>query len=786
MSKHRDEKTPPKPRGGSTNRVNAKLVLALLAAQDQPRSWVELTKLLNVTTAPDIKRARQVVQGLVRQREVTVDEQRLYAIVPKVAAKQARRAAKDNRASTKQLLQPAAKQQRSSAQGTDVGVITGGGGRYAVDGHTLEKASRNTLSVRAGDRVSYVVDNDFARVCDVLEQSTLPALGVLNLRGRSPQVDPVGRSFDGRIQLLHRPSKAVHGDTVRVQITDQNEQGLLGEVIAVVNSDSVLEQAIDTTLESLEIPKEWPEVATRAVKRLPKSVQAQQHQDRQDITDLPLVTIDGETAKDFDDAVYAKALGGRKGWRLVVAIADVAHYVKPGAVLDVEAEKRSTSVYLPSFVVPMLPEALSNELCSLKPNVHRLALVCDMQVSVKGLVREFKFYNGLIRSHGRLTYNQVQAHLDNGEALPCKKADSTQVEASVAALHNVFKAFSEAKDVRGGLDFDSREGVIEIVDGHVSGVSAVARLTAHRIIEEAMINANVCAAVLLEDAASRSLYRVHDKPDALKLDDLRQDLMSIGLSIPDSVPSSKTYQSLLREIADKDQGWLYQQLVLRSMKQAVYTPENAGHFGLGLERYMHFTSPIRRYPDLLVHRAIKSVLAGQSTRARWVPSAEQLINLGEQCSSKERRAESAGWAVESWLKCDLLRHRVGDVVKGQIATVTEFGLFIEIEDYFVQGLLHISDLGSDYFRYEPRRQCLVGERNGLRFTLGDPIEVLIANVEPAQGKIELQLGHRGGKARSQGSQKKGHAHKRSKSASGSGGQARAKKGKKNSKGGGSK
>jgi ribonuclease R len=261
-----------------------------------------------------------------------------------------------------------------------------------------------------------------------------------------------------------------------------------------------------------------------------------------------------------------------------------------------------------------------------------------------------------------------------------------------------------------------------------------------------MINANVCAATFIEANESRSLYRVHDKPDTLKLEELRQDLMSIGLRIPEGVPSSLTYKTLLGEMSEKPNGWLYQQLVLRSMKQAVYTPENKGHFGLGLERYMHFTSPIRRYPDLLVHRAIKAILQVDKNRQKWVPDDEKLAALGEVCSNNERRAESAGWTVEAWLKCELLRQHVGESVRGTIATVTEFGLFIEIEDYFVQGLLHISDLGSDYFRYDRRNQCLYGERNGKRFTLGDEIEVLVINVEPPQGKIELRLTESAGAA----------------------------------------
>ena len=383
----------------------------------------------------------------------------------------------------------------------------------------------------------------------------------------------------------------------------------------------------------------------------------------------------------------------------------------------------------------MLPEAISNELCSLKADVERLALVCDMQVAVNGDVRDFEFYDAVICSHGRLTYEQVQAHLDQGHELPVASANQKPVAKSVAALAALHDAFRQARERRGGLDFETREGAIEIVAGHVTSVSRVQRLKAHQMIEEAMINANVCAARFIENAEQCSLYRVHAVPDPIKLEELGLDLRGVGLSLPKGVPQPIVFKRLLDELGQRSNGWLYQQLILRSMQQAVYTPKNQGHFGLGLERYMHFTSPIRRYPDLLVHRAIKAILRGDLSR---LPGLDQLEDFGERCSSLERRAESAGWTVEAWLKCDLLKHRTGDTFSGTIAGVTEFGLFVDIEGYFVQGLLHISDLGADYFRFERAQQCLVGERNGKRYGLGDRIQVLVANVEPAQGKIDLR------------------------------------------------
>ena len=731
--------------GSAQQRVlNARRVIDLLAEHPVPITWQQMVEILDVPKPHGVKRVRQILRGLVRLGEIVANENREYLLSPAKARKRNKTPAQDADSAVSETLESTAPDQPATVvsaptAGALTGLVTGLGPRLFVDGFALTKPERGALSGRPSDEIEYKVVDEQAVVTRILKYSPRPVVGVLNVKGKFPQVDPLGRGFSGRIRLDAKPDNAGHGDTVRVQILDQDRNGLFGALVDVLKSDSVIEQAISSTIESLDIPTEWPDAVGRAVARLPKSVQLGQHPDRVDLTQTPLVTIDGETAKDFDDAVYAKSLGGRKGWQVIVAIADVANYVKPTSALDTEAQNRTTSVYLPSFVVPMLPEGLSNELCSLKPDVHRLALVCEMQVSVKGVVREHKFYEAVIRSHGRLTYEQVQAHLDNDEALPCNKEDMPGVLTSVAALKQVFLAFSQAKDDRGGLDFNSREGVIEIEHGHVTGVASVPRLMAHQIIEEAMINANVCAAAFIEENESRSLYRVHDRPDSLKLEELRQDLMSIGLSIPQGVPSSLIYKTLLGEMAEKPNGWLYQQLVLRSMKQAVYTPENKGHFGLGLERYMHFTSPIRRYPDLLVHRAIKAILQVDKNRSKWVPDDEKLAALGEVCSNNERRAESAGWTVEAWLKCELLRQHVGETVSGTIATVTEFGLFIEMEDYYVQGLLHISDLGSDYFRYDRRNQCLYGERNGKRFTLGDEIEVVVVNVEPPQGKIELRL-----------------------------------------------
>ena len=422
----------------------------------------------------------------------------------------------------------------------------------------------------------------------------------------------------------------------------------------------------------------------------------------------------------------------------MVAIADVAHYVKPGGALDVEAVERGTSVYFPERVIPMLPEALSNGLCSLRPRVERLSLVCDMHISSAGQIKAHEFYEAVIYSHARLTYNQVQDFLDNGYALPTEQEDAEAVEQSIHHLADLYRALAKARAKRGALELESQEAELKIDGGRVVGVTPIERKMAHQLIEEAMIAANVCAALHLEAAEIPSLYRVHEVPDPDKLEELRQALSYVGVRLAGGVLNPKTLRQALDDLPATVNKRLYGQLALRSLKQAVYKPGNEGHFGLALERYMHFTSPIRRYPDLVVHRAIKATLGSKDAR-RKQPSFDELVSLGAYCSQNERRAESAGWLVDGWLKCDYLRDRVGDTFDGMIAGVTEFGLFVEIEGYFVQGLVHISNLGQDYFEYNPRALALVGERSGRRFVLGDKLRVTIVDIDAPKGRIDLRL-----------------------------------------------
>ncbi|MDA1074609.1 MAG: ribonuclease R [Proteobacteria bacterium] len=586
--------------------------------------------------------------------------------------------------------------------------------------------------LRAGDRVRGRSDGDQVQVLEVVEPAAAPIIGLLDTSRRYPFVEALSPDYKGRISLTDLPADARHGDTVKVRIIGNERRGLLGSVIEVLTEDTVVEQACTTLLEAHQVPRIWPEGLDAVVARLPDEVRPAAHTKRVDYRDCPLVTIDGETARDFDDAVFAEA--SKTGFRLVVAIADVAHYVKPGSLLDQEAATRGNSVYLPDRVIPMLPEVLSNNLCSLRPDEPRLAMVCEMQVSSAGVLVSYDFHEALIQSQRRLTYTQVGALLEKRK--PTDELNLTEpVLASLMCLHKLYKVLVKARNKRGGLDFDAHESLLELEGGRVKAIHPVQRNDAHRLIEEAMILANVAAASFLEDHDRLGMYRVHEGPEGEKLEMLTGALALAGIHLGRGKVTPERLQQALEGLKGQDRRWLFESLILRSLKQAVYSPQNGGHFGLALERYMHFTSPIRRYADLLVHRAIKAAIAGKKNPV----NLETMIALGAQISRTERRAEEVGWAVDGWLKADFLKDRVGETFAGVITGVTDFGLFVELEGCYVQGLLHISGLGQDYYNYQPMAMSLVGERSGKSFTLGQTLKVRLMEVRPAQGKLDLEL-----------------------------------------------
>jgi len=516
--------------------------------------------------------------------------------------------------------------------------------------------------------------------------------------------------------------RAKAGQVVSVELVahPSKQAKPVGRVVEVLGNYTDPGMEIEIALRKFDLPHEFSKRAEAQARALPDAVRDEDAKGRRDLRELQFCTIDGETAKDFDDAVTAVREG--KGFRLWVAIADVSHYVRHGDALDHDARDRGTSVYFPRRVIPMLPEKLSNGLCSLNPQVDRLAMVCEMALTATGTVARYEFYPALFRSHARLTYTEVWAKLSAGKA-----------NAHLATLYAVFKALYAARGQRGAIDFETLETRMEFdTHGKIRRIVAEPRNDAHRLIEECMLAANVCAGQFLAARGQPALYRVHDVPAEDKVSALREFLAELGLQLSGGdKPRPKDYAQLLERIKPRPDFALLQTILLRSMKQAVYTPENVGHFGLAFDAYVHFTSPIRRYPDLLVHRAIKAALA--SRRYAEVDWDE----LGRHCSETERRADDASRDVENWLKCHYMQDQVGGVFEGAVTGVTAFGLFVTLDEYFVDGLVHISELGRDYFQFDATRHMLLGERTKKRYRLADRMKVKLVRVDLESRKIDF-------------------------------------------------
>lgn len=527
------------------------------------------------------------------------------------------------------------------------------------------------------------------------------------------------------------------GQVVMVELIEQPSKQTqpIGKVVEILGNFADPGMEIEIALRKHELPHEFSKEAQRECAHLPDVVRASDHAGREDITHLPLVTIDGETARDFDDAVYCERQG--KGFRLLVAIADVSHYVKDGGALDVDAYDRGTSVYFPRRVIPMLPEKLSNGLCSLNPDVERLCLVCDMAIAGNGTIQRYRFYPAVMHSKARLTYTQVAAALYEGGAVERQRLGALLPH--LETLDVLFRQLAIARQKRGAIDFETLETRMEFDDqGKIASISPYERNDAHRLIEECMLAANVCAASFLGEHEHPGLYRVHEGPTPERLLKLRDFLGTFGLSLSGGeTPSAKDYAKLLEKLAQRPDRQLLQTVMLRSLRQAVYTPDNVGHFGLAYERYAHFTSPIRRYPDLLVHRVIKSVLA----QRRYEPSMAKgdWSQLGLHCSMTERRADDATRDVEAWLKCYFMRDRVGETFSGSISAVVPFGIFVALDEVFVEGLVHVSELGQDYFHFDDAAHAMVGERTRCRYRLADRVEVQLVRVDLETNKIDFRL-----------------------------------------------
>ncbi|WP_141764204.1 ribonuclease R [Neisseria mucosa] len=533
--------------------------------------------------------------------------------------------------------------------------------------------------------------------------------------------------------IVLEPDSVAHfkpesGQVIVGEIETYPEQNrpAVAKIIEVLGDYADSGMEIEIAVRKHHLPYQFSEACAKAAKKIPDHVRKSDLKGRVDLRDLPLVTIDGETARDFDDAVFAEKIG--RNYRLVVAIADVSHYVRPDDAIDTDAQERSTSVYFPRRVIPMLPENLSNGICSLNPDVERLCMVCDMVITYAGNIKEYRFYPAVMRSHARLTYNQVWDWISDDLDHPHK--------AQIDTLYKLFKILQKKRFERGAVEFESVETQMLFDDnGKIEKIVPVVRNDAHKLIEECMLAANVCAAEFLIKNKHTALFRNHLGPTPEKLATLREQLGLLGLQLDGGDnPTPKDYAALAEQFKGRPDAELLQVMMLRSMQQAVYEPHCDGHFGLAYEAYAHFTSPIRRYPDLTVHRAIKAVLNQQT----YTPSKSWQA-LGVHTSFCERRADDASRDVENWLKTYYMRDKVGEIFEGKISGMTNFGLFVTLDGIHIDGLVHISDLGEDYFNFRPEIMAIEGERSGIRFNMGDKVSVRVARADLDTSKIDLTL-----------------------------------------------
>jgi ribonuclease R len=527
--------------------------------------------------------------------------------------------------------------------------------------------------------------------------------------------------------------KPTSGQVVVVELVEQpsKQSQPIGRVVEVLGNYADAGMEIEIALRKHDLPFEFSKPALQETAKLPDAVRKSDWKGREDLTQLPLVTIDGETARDFDDAVFCERDG--KGYRLIVAIADVSHYVQADGPLDDDAYERGNSVYFPRRVIPMLPEKLSNGLCSLNPQVERLCMVCDMAISATGEIKSYRFYAAVIWSHARLTYTEVAAALYDRDAGMRKKLASLLPH--LENLDALFRVLVKARQKRGAIDFETVETRMVFDDhGKIERIEPYERNDAHRLIEECMLAANVCASDFLKERGHPALYRVHEGPTPERLAKLRDFLATFGLQLSGGDdPHAKDYADLLAKLQGRPDKQLLQTVMLRSLRQAIYSPDNVGHFGLAYESYTHFTSPIRRYPDLLIHRGIKAALAkGLYAPGDW-------SNIGLHCSATERRADEATRDVEAWLKCFYMQDRVGEEFPGSISAVVPFGIFVALDDVFIEGLVHVSELGQDYFHFDEAAHAMVGEKSGRRFRLSDRVRVQLVRVNLDQNKIDFRL-----------------------------------------------
>ncbi|MDE0930096.1 MAG: ribonuclease R [Halioglobus sp.] len=709
------------------------VILELLSEAEKPLDHTHIAKSLSLAEPEQLEALRKRLRAMERDGQLMVNRRNAYCLVDKMHLLHCR------------------------VQGHRDGY---GFAMPIAEGEDIYLSARQMHFVFDGDEVLIQVTGEDRRgrlegkVIEVLQRKHKTVVGRYKEESGIGFVIPDNGRLTQQILIPTKAKGSVEsGQIVSVEITDYptRQLGAKGRIAEVLGEHLDPGMEIDVAIRSHGIPWEWPDEVLHEAAGLEAEPLEEDKQHRVDLRQLPFVTIDGEDARDFDDAVYCEE-GSGGNWRLWVAIADVSHYVWPDSALDQEAALRGNSVYFPARVVPMLPEALSNGLCSLKPDVDRLAMVCEMELTAAGVLAKYRFYESIIHSHARLTYTQVGEVLEQGSHAD---VDSQRVP-DLKRLHSLYRVLRAARDKRGAIDFETVETRI-IFDEHrkIEAIVPVVRNDAHKLIEECMLCANVATARFYDANKLPILFRVHEGPGEEKLEGLRKFLGELGLDLGGGdKPTPVHYQQLLLQIVDREDANVIQTMLLRSLSQAVYQPENKGHFGLHYEAYAHFTSPIRRYPDLLVHRGIRHLIrsGGNAKGVLRIKGAESIpakqifpydvrsmVIQGEHSSMSERRADDATREVDSWLKCEYLQEHVGDEFDGVISAVTGFGLFVELKDLYIEGLVHITALPGDYYNFDKAHQRLTGERSGRSFQLGGIVRVQVARVDLDDRKIELEL-----------------------------------------------
>lgn len=690
-------------------------IMELLREHGRPISHPSLVRLLNIKKESQQEALQRRLQAMVRDGQLLQNRKGAYGLIKKM-----------------QLIKSHISGHKD---GFGFAVPEGGGEDVFLNARQMRSVfPDDEVLVRVG-----AIDEKGRRegfIVEVLERHTHELVGRFFKEGGVGFVEPSNQRIAQDILIGHDDEGgAKSGQIVVVKILEQPTLSTRarGKVIEILGDHMAPGMEIDVAIRNHELPHLWPEAVLKEASQFSKEVPPSEIKKRVDLTHLPFVTIDGEDAKDFDDAVYCEK-DAKEGWILYVAIADVSHYVRFGTSLDQEAFNRGNSVYFPGRVIPMLPEVLSNELCSLKPHVHRLTLVCEMHISKSGKIKRYRFAEAVIKSQARLTYTQVNAIITEKD-LALQKEFKTLVD-PLYELFAIYQVLHAARKKRGAIDFDLPETKIIFGKGRkIERIVALHRNDAHRLIEECMLCANISAALFLIQNKVSGLFRIHEGPPPEKLMDLRKFLNELGLNLQGGDnPSPSHYGKLLEKVAERADAHLIQTVLLRSLSQALYSPDNKGHFGLAYEAYTHFTSPIRRFPDLIVHRLIKETLRHKGGMDAL---SSQLGKWAEHCSMTERRADDATREAVDWLKCEYMVDKVGETFLGVITNVTHFGFFVELKEVYVEGLVHISMLRNDYYLFDPVKHALLGERTGKRYRLGDNVEVKVARVDLDKREIDF-------------------------------------------------